>query len=243
MFARQPVLIDMTPYLPKEDTVFGAIDDVEAEQIAEIEQAAAEVAAEEEQAGRDADGIRAMITADLPAGAADRLAAAFGAGDVEVADGEKAGTDAAAEYRAKASEARAARAESFQSSGNDGFLSQWAHQTLETEYLAKADLVDAGGMAEFPALFDLDGALLHALPVTSKFGGERWKLAGGEFLSTSRAQDPKRAATANAKKGVYVGRISAPAVVRMEGTGARYANLVRANRDDWTGVVVVDNGK
>ncbi|GAA1455447.1 hypothetical protein [Nocardiopsis tropica] len=80
--AAQPLLFDMTPYLPREGTILGAVDDAQAEQRAEIERAAEElaeeIAAEEEQAERDAEGIRAMLTADLPAGAADRWAAAFG---------------------------------------------------------------------------------------------------------------------------------------------------------------------
>jgi hypothetical protein len=59
-------------------TVEDAIDATHAEQRAEIERAAAAVKAEEEQAARDAEGIRAMISADLPAGAADRWAAAVG---------------------------------------------------------------------------------------------------------------------------------------------------------------------
>ncbi|MEE2041273.1 hypothetical protein Q8791_29015 [Nocardiopsis sp. CT-R113] len=79
--AAQPLLFDMTPYLPKEGTLLGAIDDAQAEQLAEIERAAAElaeeIAAEEEQAKRDTAGIRAMLTADLPAGAADRWASGF----------------------------------------------------------------------------------------------------------------------------------------------------------------------
>ena len=80
MDARQDVLIDMTPYLPTEDTLLAAIEETEAEQAAAIERAAALVAAEETERAK---GIRAMITADMPNGAAGRWAVMFATDTVE----------------------------------------------------------------------------------------------------------------------------------------------------------------
>lgn len=62
---RQTVLIDVTDYLPTEGTITGAIAETEAEQ----------AAAETENGAR----IRAMITAELPDGAAGRWAATLDA--------------------------------------------------------------------------------------------------------------------------------------------------------------------
>lgn len=67
MNARQPVLIDVTPLLPTEDTLLGAIAEAEAEQATTT--------------ATRAEGIRAMISAPLAEGAADRVHAAFTAQD------------------------------------------------------------------------------------------------------------------------------------------------------------------
>ena len=66
----QPVLIDMTPYLPTEGTIIGAVEEQIATDAAEVE---AERAADAERL----DVARSYITADLPEGAAERWVAAL----------------------------------------------------------------------------------------------------------------------------------------------------------------------
>lgn len=86
------------------------------------------------------------------------------------------------------------------------------------------------------ALFDLDGNLLPARRVLGKFGPV-WAINdehGTRWVNTSKAQDPERARKANAKKGVYEGKVEAP-VIRTRSNGW-WADT------DVAPLVIVDNG-
>jgi hypothetical protein len=58
------------------------------------------------------------------------------------------------QLRQEAADAYRQREESFQRSDTDGFLSQWASGLTGQLKHTQADLLDAGGVSDFPGLFD-----------------------------------------------------------------------------------------
>lgn len=58
------------------------------------------------------------------------------------------------ELRKLAAEKRARSRESFERCDTDGFLSQWASDISAQELEAKADILERGGVAWFPGLYD-----------------------------------------------------------------------------------------
>lgn len=78
----------------------------------------------------------------------------------------------AEEYRDMARGQERAKEESFDRCDTDGFLSQWAHGVLARQYLLAADIAENGGVDDFPALFDLDGTIVPAKIVKTKFGSK-----------------------------------------------------------------------
>ena len=93
---------------------------------------------------------------------------------------QEAAAEAAA-YRAEAAEHERRKQESWERSDTDGFLSQWASGLSAQLARAKADLVEAGGTAEFCAVFDGDD-LVPTKRVETKYGIRRVTLdANGRF--------------------------------------------------------------
>lgn len=78
----------------------------------------------------------------------------------------------AEEFRAMARGSESKCEESFDRCDTDGFLSQWAHQANARQYRIAAQLAEQGGMEDFPALFDLDGNIVPAKIVHTKFGSK-----------------------------------------------------------------------
>lgn len=60
----------------------------------------------------------------------------------------------AREHREKAAEAERRAAESFERCDTDGFLTQWAHGMTAQLELAKARILEAGGVSEFTGLYE-----------------------------------------------------------------------------------------
>jgi hypothetical protein len=60
--------------------------------------------------------------------------------------------------------------DSFERCDTDGFLSQWASGVMAQKKRLEADLVEAGGVWTFPALFDLDGKRQPAKLIDGKYG-------------------------------------------------------------------------
>jgi len=151
----------------------------------------------------------------------------------------------AAELRAEATAARRRSAASFDSCDTDGFLSQWAADSMARLYDVQAEILENGGVAEFPALFDLDGTMLDAREVQTRYGWA-WAITtadgGTAWFSPSCAQDPARKIATDRRKGYFVGRISAPAWATNSGNGVNMAPVVfRSDRDGE--VLVLDNGQ
>jgi hypothetical protein len=144
-------------------------------------------------------------------------------------------TETAAQLRAKAIDADRAAADSFERSDTDGFLSQWASGITARLCRAKADLADADGRAEFPALFDTAGNLVAAKLVETRYG-MAWGLLpddnpSGRFtgwFSPSKAENPQRRKAADAAKGYQVGRVRAPAKAVIAGSGTGLSGAASA---------------
>jgi hypothetical protein len=153
----------------------------------------------------------------------------------------------AEEWRGMASGNYKRAAESFERCDTDGFLSQWASNTVAREYELKAELADQGGMDTFRALFDLEGNRVYAHEVETQFGYS-WRLFDKETKETlgwfneSKAQKAETAVKNNAKKGFYVGAVKCEARVLSGGNNVN-VHYFTAPRDKYMlDAEVVDNG-
>lgn len=135
----------------------------------------------------------------------------------------------AAAHRAKADAADTEAAASFERSDTDGFVSQWAGGITARLHRALAAIADAGGKAEFPALFDTAGNLVAAKLVNGKYGpvwgilpsdDPRGRFTG--WFNPSGAATAAKRQAADARKGYQVGRVLAPAAAKVDAPpGAR----------------------
>lgn len=135
-------------------------------------------------------------------------------------------TKTAAELRELAAECQRQRAESWERSDTDGFLSQWASGLSAQLYHRQAEIVEQGGQAEFPGLFRQDtGERVPARVITvyNKFKHcqeTRWAVFDpstgrftGEFYPTGANSRKQRAA------GLVELQEWAPARAVITGTG------------------------
>lgn len=76
----------------------------------------------------------------------------------------------AEQWREQARQSNQRAADSFASCDTDGFLSQWASGIMAREYMLKADLAEAGGMWSFSVLTDLDGVMVPAKRIETRYG-------------------------------------------------------------------------
>lgn len=137
---------------------------------------------------------------------------------------------------------------------SETFLTDKASAVGDAAKRMKAEIEANGGKMEFPGLFDLDGNLQHAFLVNGQFGPV-WKVMdkSGEYVdqwvSTSKAKNPKTRKANMEKKGFRVGRVKSPAYVRIEGNGTGMgsmhtvqANLRQYNTAKIEDMEVVSNG-
>jgi hypothetical protein len=123
------------------------------------------------------------------------------------------------ELRAEADRHLQAREDSWNRSDTDGFLSQWASGLAAQRASRAAAIAENDGLAEFPALFRLDGTWVPARVIDGRYG-RSWMIldedgkATGEFLTYR----PKRRTT-NARKGYTEGTVLRPAVAAYGGRG------------------------
>jgi hypothetical protein len=147
------------------------------------------------------------------------------------------------QWRQQAADARRRSFESFERSDTDGFLSQWASDTVAREYDAWASLAENGYKAEFDALFDLDGNLLDAFETEGKFG-MYWlirKPGGGvEFFTASSARKGATRLKNDRRKGYTVGTVLMDAYVKLTGSmmscGPSFFPVPDADREPLTPV-------
>lgn len=125
------------------------------------------------------------------------------------------------DLRNMARAAESAREESWQESGTDGFVSQWASGMNARLYRVQAQLEEAGGWSEFTGLFE-GSRLVRAKVIPTRYGS-CWLLheseceligrRGGQFVpmgSGSRIQKDL---------GLHEGPIMARAKAKLQGSG------------------------
>lgn len=132
----------------------------------------------------------------------------------------------AAEWRQMAKESRKNSADSFERSDTDGFMSQWASDTMAREYESKAKLAEQDGYWNFQALFDLEGNRIYAQYVETQYGWS-WRVfdpntedkATTGWLNESNARKASTRTANNAKKGFTIGLVRAEAYAFSSGNG------------------------
>ena len=80
----------------------------------------------------------------------------------------------AEEYKEEAAKHIANREESFQRSDTDGFLSQWASGLNASLALAKAEIAENGGYAQFTVLVNEKDEIVADRSYEGKFGNDSW---------------------------------------------------------------------
>lgn len=107
--------------------------------------------------------------------------------------------------------------ESFERCDTDGALSQWASEITSRKLHLQADIAEAGGIWQFPALFDLSGNVVPAKLINGKYG-LCWMVfdKDGEFTGEFVSAFPKRRQTI-VNKGYLEGYVMRPAYVRIGG--------------------------
>lgn len=163
----------------------------------------------------------------------------------------------AAQYCEAAKKSRQRVSESWDRSDTDGFMSQWAGDLTAQMYELQAKILDEGGTAEFPALFDLSGELVAAKLVSVydsyKFRHvSKWAILSSDdpdseiikWVKLSEAQDEERRIANNAKKGYYEGTVIAPAAADMAGANKTsvYITTKRIDGGFSRDVKIIDSG-
>lgn len=128
--------------------------------------------------------------------------------------------------------------ESFQRCDTDGFLSQWACNITARLKRAEATVAENGGMAIFPALYDLKGNRAKAKLIDGLYG-RCWAFVGddGRFTGQFISAFPKRESTMT-KKGYQEGNEWAPAKAVIDGKGTGLSGAASA----YVTVKRTDNG-
>jgi len=158
----------------------------------------------------------------------------------------------AQDFRDMAAAAEKEKETSFERCDTDGFLSQWGHGMMAQQYRLQAEIEENGGLWEYAALFDLQGNLVPAKEVETRYGYS-WALLDpqnpeGRFLgwfNESNAQNDARKIATDAKKGFYVGVVKVPAYAKLAGGNAMCLNAVALRKDNGfsADAIIVDNGK
>lgn len=118
---------------------------------------------------------------------------------------------------------------SFERCDTDGFLSQWANRLGADFDMMQADILKKGG-AVFPALFDLEGNLVKAKLIETKFG-RSWAIVGdnGKFTGQFVSAFPKKRETM-VKKGFVEGRVLQKAYAEYAGTSGNVFIVARPSK-------------
>lgn len=157
----------------------------------------------------------------------------------------------AARLRQAAADSARRSTESWERSDTDGFLSQWAGDTMARHYRACANLCDARGLAEHTALFDLHSNLVSTQQVDGQYGwawrttDEHVAAGGRRFVNPSRASHPQTRYDNLRKKGYTVGIIRVRSgVFARSGSAGSYQvfDCVEPLRDAKPEIIKVDNG-
>lgn len=133
-----------------------------------------------------------------------------------------------AEWRAMSGQGRKTAAESFERCDTDGFASQAANGLMAQLYDLCAEIAENGGCDTFRGLADLDGNLLDAKEVETRYGWA-WVITHADgsvsWFNESEAKNGERRRAANARKGYMLVDCMVPAVVMMGGGGNGMAGM------------------
>jgi hypothetical protein len=145
----------------------------------------------------------------------------------------------------------------------DGAATQWASGVESQKQLILNEIASNGGTSIFPALFDLEGNLVPAKLIETRFG-PAWGVfdkdasqASGHtnsfvsFFSASKAKSEVRRFLSDERKGYYVGTVKALAGVALQSnggfgySGASTVHPVVYRKDGGFSLdaEIVDNGK
>lgn len=157
----------------------------------------------------------------------------------------------ATELRESAAAHDRAAQESFERCDTDGALSQWAHGLSGQKDRLQADIEESGGKAEFLALFDLEGNLVAAKLIDTRYG-RAWGILESDdprskivkWFNPSEAMKAVTARRNDAKKGYFVGYVAAPAKAELRGGDLLTVSAVPVRLDGGFSrdVEIVDNG-
>lgn len=114
------------------------------------------------------------------------------------------------QWKLIARESQVASAESFDRCDTDGFLSQWAHNQMQSRYMAMARFAEEGGTTSAGALFDLEGNLVSQDYRDGQYG-PYWFIRQNEgkarFFNESEANKLTTRRRNNEKKGYRIGSV------------------------------------
>lgn len=114
------------------------------------------------------------------------------------------------QWKLIARESQIAKAESFERCDTDGFLSQWAHNQMQSRYAAMAKFAEQGGTTTAEAVFDLEGNLVTTDNRDGDYGSY-WFIPQNEgkarFFSDSEANKLTTRRRNNEKKGYRIGSV------------------------------------
>lgn len=152
----------------------------------------------------------------------------------------------AAQYRAEARGCYGSAYDSFERCDTDGFLSQWASGVMAGRYEGAAQILENGGCAEFIALFDLEGNLVPAKYMETRYGYAWALLEVNEdesiqrivgWFNESRAKNEETARRNNEKKGYRLGKVRAACFLNLKD-----GRVIRTDGEYSSKVEIIDNG-
>ena len=139
----------------------------------------------------------------------------------------------AATHRTEAAQHEQDAADSFDRCDTDGFVSQWASGCMAQKKRLAASIAERGGVAEFAALFDLDGNLVAAKLIDGRYGMV-WGILASDDPSSQITEwvtaFPKRDSTMR-NKGYAEGFVLAPAYADLRGANACNVTAVAIRTD------------
>lgn len=131
--------------------------------------------------------------------------------------------------------------ESWERSDTDGFVSQWALQSLRREELMKADLADRGGVDTFPILVDKEtGEVVPSRLMETRYGMAWAVFDTAEDANSHSSTVQKWVSTSDkavAKKGYEVKYQQRPAKVVTTGRGRGLSGALSVSS-----IVIPDDG-
>lgn len=154
------------------------------------------------------------------------------------------------DHEEKSKAAAKRRQESIDRSDTDGFMSQWASGITSQKERLEAELEKNNGFATFHVLFDLEGNIVPARQIDTKFGPawaeyedphNMYSKFTGKFINESKSPKRKTQEAYLLKKGYTLGRIKAPAKVDTVGSNmvSVQAVVLRKGKDPLEAVEIV----